>query len=384
MSNIAELSKVPEVSFIDDLTIDDLQEQLIADFQNKYKEITGEGRELPLADPVRLVLYATALMGYQAMQYIDRAGKADLLKYTYGKYLDNIAALKGLYRREAVGAKTTLRFTVSALRTSTTAIPGGSRVTDEAGHMFATDEYAEIPGNTEYVDVSATAIETGLESNGLPADSLTLFVDPLPYIQSVTNLVETSGGDNEEGDDDLTYRVLMYPHSYSVAGPKEAYEYWARTFRTDIEDVLVITPAPTEVTVYFMLEGGIAPDDIICEQLSDFLMRAEIRPLTDEVHVEAPADAEYTIDFTYYIKESDKDIVADIQAAVDKAVADYQNWQRHIGRDINPSELIKRVVSAGAKRVEVINPSFVHIDSSEGLIAKCVSCSVAYGGTEDD
>jgi phage-related baseplate assembly protein len=382
LSNIAELKKVPEISFIDNLTIDDLQNQLIEDYQDKYKELTGESRDLPLADPVRLVLYSAALMGYQAMQYIDRAGKSDLLKYTYGSYLDNIAALKGLFRRDAVGAKTTLRFTVSAVRTATTAIPGGSRVTDEKGNTFATDEYAEIPGGAEYVDVRATALQTGLTANGLPEGTLNLFVDPIPYVKSVVNIEETSGGDAQENDDDLTYRVLMHPHSYSVAGPKEAYEYWARTFRTDIDDVMVYTPAPTEVTVLFMLEGGVAPSDIICDELAEFLSSAAIRPLTDVVHVAAPYDSDYHIDVTYYINRSDASNAVDIQLAVEKAVEDYKNWQRRIGRDVNPSELIKRIIAAGAKRVELYAPTFVPLEAT--AIANCTDSSVAYGGLEDD
>ena len=40
-----------------------------------------------------------------------------------------------------------------------------------------------------------------------------------------------------------------------------------------------------------------------------------------------------------------------IQAAVAQAVADYQTWQRAIGRDINPSKLVAMVMEAGAKRV---------------------------------
>lgn len=382
MSNIPELRKVPEISFIDGLTIDELQEQLIKDYQDKYTEITGEGRDLPLADPVRLVLYSAALMGYQAMQYIDRAGKADLLKYSSGEYLDNLAALKGLFRKPATGSKTVLRFTVSAIRTSTTAVPGGSRVTDEQGNTFATDEYAEIPAGLEYVDVSATALNPGIEANGIPAGSLNLFVDPLPYIKSVKNIIETSGGDALEGDDDFTYRVLMHPHSYSVAGPKEAYEYWARTYRTDIDDVLVYTPAPTEVTVLFMLENGIAPSETICAELADFLMSAAIRPLTDVVHVQAPSDVKYNIRFTYYINQSDQSSAAEIQEAVNKAVVEYKTWQRRIGRDINPSELIKRVVSAGAKRVQLYEPAFKVVGDTG--IALDVGETVSYGGLEHD
>lgn len=383
MSDIAELHAVPDVSFIDGVTLEGLRTQLLVDYQDKYFELTGENRELPPADPVRLVLYAAALQLYQGYQYIDRTGKMDLLKYSYGEYLDNIAALKGLYRREATGAITTLRFTAAAVRESATPIPGGIRARDEAGNVFATDAYAEIPAGSAFVDVQATAIVPGKAANGLPANSIELFVDPVPYIKSVTNLNESSGGDDREGDDDLTYRVLMHPTSYSVAGPKEAYEYWARTFRTDIADVLVYTPAPTEVTVLFMLDGGIAPDATICDALAAFLRDRAIRPLTDKVTVAAPEDVAYTIALTYYVNRSDASRAAVIEADVQQAIEDYKTWQCKIGRDVNPSELIRRIVAAGAKRVELTRPAYRALASTQ--IAKFVETGESlYGGLEDD
>ena len=383
MSNIAELHSVPEVSFIDGVTLEQLQDTLIKDYQDKYCELTGEKRDLPLADPVRLVLYAAALQLYQGYQYIDRSGKMDLLKYSYGEHLDNIAALKGLFRRQATGAVTTLRFTASAVRASATPIPGGIRARDDAGNVFATNAYAEIPAGSLYADVQATAIVPGKTANGLPANSIELFVDPVPYIKSVTNIVETSGGDDIEGDDDLTYRVLMHPTSYSVAGPKEAYEYWARTFRTDIADVLVYTPAPTEVVVLFMLEDGVAPDQTIINELETFLRDRAIRPLTDEVTVAAPTDVPYNIELTYYINQSDAYRADEIIAAVTQAIADYKVWQRKIGRDINPSELIRRIVAAGAKRVELTKPAYSALADTQ--IAKFYETGgTLYGGLEDD
>ena len=389
MSDIPELKNVPKVSFIDDVTLAQIRDQWIEDWQNKYYELTGEKRDLPLADPIRLVGYATALLIYQAYQYIDRAGKMDLLKYSCGDYLDNIAALKGLFRRQPIGAKTTLRFTISAVRTGATGIPGGIRAKDEKGNCFATDSYAEIPGGSTYIDVPATAITPGIACNGLPADSINLFVDPVPYIQSVTNIDETSGGDDLESDDDLTYRVLMHPTSYSVAGPKEAYEYWARTFRNDIDDVLVYTPAPTEVVIAFMLEDGMSPSQAVIDELETFLRDRAVRPLTDQVTVMAPVDVDYTIQLTYYINRSEASGADTIQVAVNKAIQEYNAWQRKIGRDINPSELIKRIIAAGAKRVEVYSPTFTRVQPIDGALTPQIpqyidSGGIVYGGLEDD
>lgn len=91
----------------------------------------------------------------------------------------------------------------------------------------------------------------------------------------------------------------------------------------------------------------------------------------------------YSISLTYYINSSDSGSVETIQSEVAKAVDDFVTWQQSkIGRDINSSELIKRVTAAGAKRVEIKSPVFQKIGGTS--IAYCTSKNVTYGGVEDD
>lgn len=382
MSKIPELANVPDISFIDNLSLEDVKNMWFSDCGKFYKEEYGEEMPSSVANPLNCVGMATVLLAYHVMKCVDRSGKMDHLKYSYGEYLDGIASLKGIFRRSATGAITTLRFTASAVRTSVTGIPAHSKVTDENGNRFATDKYAEIPAGQSYVDVQATALVPGRGANGLLANTITSFVDPIPYIASVTNIIPTSGGDDIEGDDDLTYRVFMAPAGYSVAGPKEAYEYWAKQFRTDIDDVKVYTPAPSEVVVLFMLDGGVAPDGQIIASLKEFLSAAPIRPLTDKVTVAAPTDVTYQIKLKYFINQSNSVNADSIQNAVRRAVDDYKSWQRKIGRDINPDELVKRMKEAGAKRAEITGPSFRKIKDTE--IALCSNVEIIYGGLEDD
>ena len=74
---------------------------------------------------------------------------------------------------------------------------------------------------------------------------------------------------------------------------------------------------------------------------------------------------------------------------MNEAVGEYIKWQTtEIGKDINPSELIKRVMTAGAKRVTVSSPTFTSIGStSVAQIALNGSGSpdvtITYGGLED-
>lgn len=116
-----------------------------------------------------------------------------------------------------------------------------------------------------------------------------------------------------------------------------------------------------------------------------YLSSEDIRPLTDKVVVKAPDVEKITIELTYYINKSQSSEAASIQSKVEDAVNFYRLWQTaRIGRDINPSELIRQVIVAGAKRVEVTSPTFKAIPDTS--VAQCAETDVkiTYGGLEDD
>jgi phage-related baseplate assembly protein len=379
MSNIKELQNVPEVSFVDNLALQDVREQIIKDYTAKYQEITGEGVVLSDADPVRLILLSFAQHFYQGLQYVDWAGKKNLLKYSYGTALDNLAANKGIIRNPASYAETVLRFSMQNVRESATGIPAGTRVSNLAGVYFMTSTYAEIPIGQTTLNVQAVALDAGAVANDLPVGSVNQIVDPVPYIYEVKNITISTGGADEESDDKLTERVFLYPASFSTAGAEAAYIYWAKTFRADVSDVSAYSPAPGKVTVLFMLNGG-TPNEEDVAGMAEHLSAKTVRPLTDHVTVQAPAPVNYNINLTYYIDSTDSAKAISIQTAVTQAVAEYKTWQRIIGRDINPSELIRKIMDAGAKRVAVTAPVYTPVDSIS--IATLGTETVTYGGLE--
>ena len=128
MLDISAVKNAPDISFIDGRSIDDVRAEMVADYEKFITEATGQEVNLDRASPHRMELNAAALQIFQAMQYIDRAGKLNLLKYSYSTYLDNLALLKGTTRLPATAASTTLRFTLSAMRQGATGIPQGTRV----------------------------------------------------------------------------------------------------------------------------------------------------------------------------------------------------------------------------------------------------------------
>ena len=372
----------PDISFIDDTTIEDVLTQMINDYQSKYKEITNKTVSLAKADPHRLIMYACAVQIYQAMQYADYAGKASFLKYARGEYLDNLVAIRGIQRQQATPATTTLQFSLSEPIASVVGIPAGTRATNGNDVFFATDEYVEIKAGETSVSVSATCTEEGSAGNNFEVGEFGTIVNSLPYVVAVTNTTKTFGGADIEDDDSLKERAYEIQNSYSTAGPTGAYAYFVKEIDQSISDVVIRSDTPGVVKVIFVTDSGI-PDPALIQKVADVLEDRDIRPLTDKVEVSAPASHTYDVDLTYYISSSEKASVTSIQENIAAAVNSYNAWQTgKIGRDINPSYLVQKIMEAGAKRTVIIAPEFTALDN--GTIAKTGTVTVKYGGLEDD
>lgn len=254
MSNIAELANCPELSFIESMTLQETEEQLRELYTKYYREATGKEPEIGEADPLNLLMKAFCAMEYQTMQYADAKGRMEMLKTSTGDALDALAALVGLTRKEANRATATVRFTLSEAQNGATAIPTGTRVKSEDGKYFNTVEYGEIAVGETYTDVVVQAEEAGADSNGILTGGIKILVDPIAYVASVSNTTPSTGGLDAEDDDSLTRRIYLAPSVYSCAGPRDAYEYYAREWRGDVADVRIVSPKPDEVNIYFVIE----------------------------------------------------------------------------------------------------------------------------------
>lgn len=374
----------PEVSFIDNLSVESISDFYIEEMKKRYRELTGKDLVLQEADPIRLMAYTNCLLLYQIAQYADRAGKMALLKYSYGDYLENIGALKGIARNKGAAAKTRLRFTLSAARPGITMIKEGIRVTASDGVYFKTIDILEIPAGQLYGEVNAECREIGIKGNGYEIGEIKTLVDPIAYVDKVENISISEGGADLESDENLAERIFLAPASWSTAGPDDAYRYWIRTFNPAITDVMVRSDIPGEVDIFFILQDGKLPEETMVTELEQYLKNEEIRPLTDQVIVRAPGIQEYEIDLTYYINRSDRARASAINEQVKEAVQKYIVWQREkIGRDINPDQLRKMLLLAGAKRLEIREPQFSAIEQAS-IALPDEEVQILYGGIEDD
>ena len=393
MSNITEFADIPEYSVTGNLTLQGARDLVMDIYTENYKKVYAKAPPLYDSDPLTLTLKSMAMLYYMAMQVAERRALAAMLKSAEGAQLDNIGLPFGVKRNPATYATVTIRFALSAAQKSVAMIPQGTRIRTGAGIYFATTEYAQIDIGDTSVDVLAKAEEVGAESNGIPPGVIDTLVDAIPFVAGAVNIDTSSGGADAESDDSLTRRIWLSPTTYSCAGPRDAYEFWAMSFRSDIENAIAISPRsqPCTAYIYFMLTGGKMPSEKDISEMETFMMNEARRPMTDLVICKAPEEVEYSIDFTYYIGASSKKNADIVQQNVAQAVQEYQDWQRSIGRDINPMELIYRLRAAGVKRVEMREPAFKVVESGadkEKALVQIPKLSgqptVVYGGVEDD
>ncbi|MCZ8520118.1 MULTISPECIES: baseplate assembly protein [Paenibacillus] len=372
------LFDLPDIQFTDPNVLETAND-LITSF-----EAISDTKLYP-ADPVRLFFLSIAkrLVVQEAM--IDTSAKANLLRYARKDFLDHLGAFSETTRLEATAAVTTMRFNVSQAQASAIPIPSGTRTVPEAksGLYFEVVSPGSVPAGATHTDLLCRCALPGEAGNGYLPGQINRLVDPIPYISSVSNVTESSGGADRETDDMYRERIHEAPESFSVAGPDGAYKYWAKSASPQIIDVAVHTPSPGVVNIVPLLAGGESPSQELLDAVLAKCSDKKVRPLTDNVTASAPTDVEYSVSYTYWIESSRASEEAAIRQAVEAASEGYTTWQKSkLGRDINPSELIRRAMAAGAYRVDITAPVFQALAKTEK--AALTAVNVVYGGLMDD
>ena len=346
-----------------------------------YERLTG--RTLARSDPVRLFLDAVILLIIQQRNIIDFAAKQNLLAYSEGEYLEHLGALLGVSRLDPSSASCTLRFTAETESENDRVIPAGVRAA-KGDDVFVTDTDCVIPAGELTGDVTATAQTAGASLNGYIPGEINTLLDALSFRVRVSNITTTSGGSDTETDENLRERIQIAPESFSVAGPKNAYVFWAKTANPDIADVAVIGPpviAPGHVDIYPLMVNGELPSDEVIAQVMETCNREDIRPDTDYLSVKCPEVINFDLHVNFWIDERKASSAMLLASQVNAAADAWVLWQKSaLGRDINPSELVHRMVEAGAKRVEVVSPEFRVLEDWQVGIAENIV--VNYAGLE--
>lgn len=346
-----------------------------------YEEAAGQ--TLADGDPRKKLLQSEVPIVVGQRSYIDKSAKQNLLAYAAGDNLDHLGILVGCTRLPATAATSTIRFTLSAVRSQSTIIEAGKRVTSGDNVFFATISETVIPIGTITADIKVECLTLGAVGNGYGIGELKTMVDPIPYIASVSNITISEGGVDIEDDDHFRDLIQQAPESFSTAGPDGAYMYWAKKASSTIIDVEVYSPSPGVVHICPLVTGGEIPGQEILDDVLAICSGKKVRPLTDHTFAVAPEQVEYAIDVSYWIDKENENLAASIRTKVNQSVSDYIAWQKSkLGRGIDPSQLIQVMKNAGAKRVAVATPIYQALNKNQ-VAKEQENITVNYGGIEE-
>ena len=337
---------------------------------------TALGRTLAPADVETLITntfcYELQLIRIQG----NNAFRQSLVDFASAPMLDYLAALVGVVRLAAASASCTLQFDLVPGHNAVT-VPSGTRVQSVDGAVvFQTVADISAAIGTDTVTIEGIAATSGAIGNGYTANNVNVLLDPQAFISSVENIDTTAGGNDAETDDQLRARIKLAPASFSVAGPTEAYIFWAKSADPSIVDVACVTTNPGEVTLYPLCAGGLLPSSQILADVLAICSDTKIRPQNDTVLSAAPTVSNYSIEvnLTTYTSAIDADVITAVTAALQSYVNINLN---SLGKDVILTEIIALSKLEGqVYDVAVVNPTGNVIAGADNVYTNCTGITV--------
>ena len=378
--------KYPDIEFLETDT-ETIISSMIALYEEMQRAAGRDNYKVRPGSPERVFISWMAAIIVQQRTLINETAKMNVPRYAAKSenedYLDSLAEIfKDTARLPASPASAIFRFHISEPQQQSTIIPAGTRISFDGVIIVATSEVLEIRAGETSGEVEAVCTQPGTVGNGLVAGQVKEVVDLFDHYQKAENITTTSGGAEKEDNESYYERMRDSMESFSTAGPINGYIYWTKTVSPAVLDVAVTSPEACYVDVRVILRDGQEATEAVLKEIEEALNASDIRPLTDIVTVSAPETVDFSIDATFWIAQPNRESAAAIEREVRAAVDSFIIWQTSkMGRDINPSYLTKLMMDAGAKRVEVRQPTFQSV--ADIAVGKLKSKSVLNGGLED-
>lgn len=183
-----------------------------------------------------------------------------------------------------------------------------------------------------------------------------------------------------ESDDDYRYRLALKPESFSVAGPRDAFEFHALTASGQVKSAKPTTPhgGTTEVFVLSRTGNGV-PDAGLLATVLAALNPEGIRPLSEEVLVSPAEVIEYPLAVSLTLFPGPAGEI--VQQAVDAALANFAAANHKLDGDIIRSAIDAAAHQPGVKKVVIDSPA-ADIVCGPHQAAYCTGITVTIAGIE--
>lgn len=306
--------------------------------KKNYEASTGH---YPLvSDPETFVLEQVAYERELLVDDMNREGKQNLLAFGVGAMLDHQGASVDCERLPASRALTSLQLTLKPGHPAFVLEPGFSVRAVDGQSQFATTDPFPVAATAATITVVAQCQTPGTQANGFLPGEITEVVTGHPEVSAATNTEVSQGGSEIEDDDRYRQRIYLAPSKFSVAGPYDAYEYFALTANGAIKNVKVWSPAPNDIAICALMAGGESSTDAIKQEIEDVLRDDKVRPLGDRITVEDAEQVHSDGTFTLEIFNDYKAQASAIEAQFTSAlVSTLARWKEQLGRDIVPEAL---------------------------------------------
>lgn len=206
MRHLIDLSKLPAPQLIEELDY----EAILQEMRKKLRELLPEwtGYELE-SDPANKVLEVAAYREMLLRQRVNEAARGVLIAFAQGSDLDHLAAFYPEKRLEGASAVFPARIMLTQEMDVEVVVPKGFTVVAKSGAVEARlmNDIVFFPGNVAVSGMFEIVKPSGLQGNGLRLawDPIT----PLPFVAGIRQEEVSSGGSDEESDEDFRQRIPM-------------------------------------------------------------------------------------------------------------------------------------------------------------------------------
>jgi phage-related baseplate assembly protein len=356
-------------------------ETIIGDIKSDYEQMTG--RTLYPGQVEQLLINAFAYREVLLRTQIQNAASQNLVAFSSAPFLDFLGDLVGVKRlapsKSFVQVK--MKFTTGH---GALTIPKGIRVqSNNGGVVFSLMDNVVVQADEDEKTASFVSVNNGTQANGLNPGEISIILDPQAYLYSATNINTSTGGTDEESDQALRERIILAPQSFSNAGSRGAYDFFARSANAGIIDVGITSPIPGQVNIYPLMKGGELPSQGILDEVKQVVGDEKVRPLTDTVMVLSPTVKSYEIDVDLTLITGALSSEA-ITMVHDKLINYASSRKMKTGLDVVIEKIIGEAMKVDSVYDVKVNSPLSTILVGEDEVAICSSVNVKVTGYSDE
>lgn len=342
------------------------------------------GVDIEKSSSEQVLLSVLAAEENKCKDYINDAGRQNMIDYASGDILNAIGDSMQIARRSAQPARAEVTFTMADANGDAGSLPEdhvlpkNAQVTDGA-YIFEVLEELKVEVGATSITTTVYAIESnwGTAANSIPAgdindwgfDSENNKLE-FSWVYELASIQETFLGDSIESDDDYRARLKYALHRSANQPNYEKYKFDIQTEFPDVIDVSVNSTAGI-VNIYALAKNSSAWStaqlSALITDIQTFVDQDEYSFIlfTQTVTVPVNVDFSVTVNVTPLAR-----LGANLSDLEGKITATINTWGdsigEQIGRDIVPNELLKRLLSiAGIYDVTVTSPTKQTISKSQ-------------------